>query len=455
MTTGSLRARVTLVTLGLLVVVLSVVVTVVTLAYRSSLQRDLRRHLTAAGTAVRRAGSGKAAKDLTRGLALEGIATTIGEVSQPLPPGKGLPGQRRAPVKPGTSVSSKGSLLVLDEVLPDGTRVTFAASNGPIARAVRRLLVIEVAVALAALALAALLVLRGMKTALRPLSEVIDTAASIAAGDRRLRLRPTRTDTELGSMALAFDRMVDALETAVNRANDAETAMQRFLADASHELRTPVAAMQASVESLLREQPERPRRDEVEAALARNTARLGRLIDDLLSLARLEGTDVLREQEVDLAELVQVAVDEARLRHTGSTIRLDTKEAQVRGDASGLQRVVSNLLDNALAAAPQAGQIDISAKRHGEVVEVRIVDDGPGIPDTERERVFERFIRLDQTQTGTGLGLAIARRIARQHGGDLTCDPRPSGASFTLRLPAADAASMRGGHSTNPGDTVA
>lgn len=439
MTTGSLRTRVTLVTLALLVVVLTVVVTAVTLAYRSSLQRDLHHHLTAAGAAVRHAGSGGAAKELVRGLALEGIATTIGEANQQLPAGKELPGQRRRPVKPGTSISSHGSLLVLDEVLPDGTRVTFAASNTPIAHAVKRLLMIELAVALAALALAALLLLRGTKTALRPLSQVIETASRISAGDRRLRLRPTRTDTELGSMAAAFDRMVDALDSAVNRAHDAETAMRRFLADASHELRTPVAALQASVESLLREQPERPRRDELEATLARNTARLGRLIDDLLSLARLEGTDQPDDQTVDLAELLQTAVDEARLRHTGPTIRLHTLEAHVRGDAPGLQRVISNVLENALAAAPETGQIGISASRHGEAVEVRIVDNGPSIPKAERERIFERFVRLDNTHTGTGLGLAIARRIARQHGGELTCDPVPHGASFTLRLPAADA----------------
>jgi two-component system OmpR family sensor kinase len=437
MKTGSLRARVTLVTLSLLVVVLVVVVTAVTVAYRSSLENDLRHHLSAAGTTVRRAGSANGAKQLVGGLALEGIATNIERAGQPLPAGKGRPGQL-SPIKPGTSITSTGSLLVLDEVLPDGTRVTFTASNAPIDHAVTRLLVVEIVVALAALALAMLLVLRGTRRALQPLSQVIETASRIAAGDRRLRLRPTRPETELGSMATAFDRMVDALEEAATSAQHAESAMRRFLADASHELRTPVAALQASAESLLREQPERPRRDELEAALARQASRLGRLIDDLLSLARLEGADHPHEETVDLAALLRTAVEEARLRPTAATIRLTAQEMQVRGDANGLLRVVRNLLENALAAAPANGQIEVTAERQGTNVEVRVIDDGPGIRSADRERIFERFVRLNQREsTGTGLGLAIARQIARQHHGELTSDSIPSGASFTLRLPAS------------------
>ncbi len=240
MSTGSLRARVTLFTVSLLVAVLVVVVTAVTLAYRSSLQNDLRSRLNAAGTAVRQAGTGQAAKVLVQGLALEGIATEIHSGAPPVPAGKGQPGQK-APIKPGTSITSRGSLLVLEETLPDGTRVTFSSSSAQITDSVLRLLVVELIVALAALALAVVVLLRGTRSALRPLTQVNETATRIAAGDRELRLRPGRTDTELGSMAAAFDEMVDALEAALEKAEDAETAMRRFLADASHELRTPVA----------------------------------------------------------------------------------------------------------------------------------------------------------------------------------------------------------------------
>jgi two-component system, OmpR family, sensor kinase len=341
------------------------------------------------------------------------------------------------PVKPGNSITSRGSLLLLDETLPDGTRVTFSSSSAQITRSVLRLLFVELVAALAALAVSVVLVLRGTRSALRPLAEVNETATRIAAGDRALRLRPERTDTELGSMAAAFDQMVDALDAALEHAESAETAMRRFLADASHELRTPVASLQASAETLLREQPDRPQKDELEAALARQAARLGRLIDDLLSLARLEDADGLPDESVDLDELARAAVAEARQRAPELRIDLDAHDARTRGDAGGLQRALRNLLDNAVTAAAPDGHVDVAVRAGADDAEITVSDDGPGIPETDRERIFERFVRLDQARPGgSGLGLAIAQRIARRHGGDLTCDRVPSGSSFTLRLPA-------------------
>jgi two-component system, OmpR family, sensor kinase len=434
MKTGSLRARVAVVILSLLALVLAAVVAATTLAYRSKLDGDLRGRLTAAGTAVERAGSGNAAKQLEQGLALEGIATQIASAEQPLPAGKGAPGT--APLKTGSSIRSEGSLLVLREVLADGTLVTFSASNRNVARAVRSLLLVELLVALGALALAALLVLRGTRMALRPLGQVVETATQIAGGDRELRLRPSRTDTELGGFAAAFDRMVDALEAAVAEARARDEATRRFLADASHELRTPIAALQASAETLLREQPERPDRDRLEAAVARDAARLGRLVDDLLGLARLEAKPP--REPVDLDAVARAAVEEAGERAPAARLTLELGGGTtVRGDAESLGRVLRNLLDNALAANPTAGEVRVRVQRRNGHVEARVADDGPGVPESERERIFERFARLDATAPGSGLGLAIARRIARQHGGDLTCDAVESGGSFTLRLPLA------------------
>jgi signal transduction histidine kinase len=448
MNTGSLRARVTVVMLSVLALVLVAVIGVVTLAYRSSLQRDLRHRLTAAGTAVLRADSPKAANELARGLALEGIATNIHAARPALvPAGKGPAGQS-APIKAGMSTSSSGSLQVVEDVLADGTRVTFSASNASIAHTVTRLFVVELVVGVAALALATLLVRRATKAALRPLSEVIETASLIADGHTELRLRPTRRDTELGTMATVFDQMVDSLETAASNAQRSEEGMRQFLTDASHELRTPVAALQANTERLLREQPDRPQRDELEASIARNASRLGRLVGDLLSLARLEAADHVPDDTVDLAELTRAAVEEARLRLTGPTIELELQPTRVHGDATGLGQVIRNLLDNALAVLPPSGHIEVTTKRCGDRCELRVADNGPGIPHADRERIFERFVQLNTTRReGTGLGLAIARRIARQHHGDLTCDPLPQGASFTLSLPApetTDSAHTRG-----------
>jgi two-component system OmpR family sensor kinase len=428
MKTGSLRARVILTTLALLTIVLAAVVTATTLAYRAKLNGDLHNRLTNAAAAVERTGSAANAKPLVAGLALEGIATRF------KPPTKTGP-TAPAHTKTGSTIQTRGSLLVVDETLPDGIRVSFSASRASINHAVTNLLLVELLVAAGALVLATLLVLRGTRTALRPLSAVIVTATRIAHGDSQLRLNPSRTDTELGSLAAAFDQMVDALEEAIEEARASDAATRRFLADASHELRTPIAALQASVETLLREQPERPERDCLEAAVARDSERLGRLVDDLLGLARLEAQPP--RTPIDLATIALPLVDDARERAPLAAITLSTENATtVRADRDALERVLRNLIDNALAAIQPAGRIDVQLRRRDGYVEALVADDGPGVPEHERQRIFERFVRLDPNKPGHGLGLAIARRIAQQHDGDLTCDPTPTGARFILRIPA-------------------
>ena len=403
MKTGSLRARVILTTLALLTIVLASVVTAVTLAYRAKLDGDLHSRLAKAGAAVERAGSAGAAKRLLPGLALEGIAIRI----KP-PAATGAPAT--ALTKTGSTIQTHGSLLVLEDVLPDRTQVSFSASRASIDRAVTSLLLVELLVAGSALALATFLVLHGTRTALRPLSAVIETATRIAHGDSKLRLKPSRTDTELGSLAQAFDQMLDALEAAIEEARASDAATRRFLADASHELRTPIAALQASVETLLREQPERPERDRLEGHPTRTT--------------------------VDLATIARPLVEDAHTRAPHATITLNADhDATVRGDPDGLERVLRNLIDNALAAIQPTGRIDVQLRRLNGYVQAHVVDDGPGVPEHQRQRIFQRFVRLDLSKPGHGLGLAIARRIAQQHHGDLTCDPTPNGASFTLRVP--------------------
>lgn len=427
MKTGSIRTRVAVTTLAVLAIVLAAVVTAVTLAYRAKLNSDLNNRLTAAGVVVERAGSAGAAKTLLPGLALEGIATRFSG-SRAAPP-------TRKQAESSPMIQTRGSLLTLDESLADGTHVSFSASRASIDHAVTNLLLVELLVAAAALAIATLLVVTGTRAALRPLSEVIETAARIARGDFNARLEPSRGDTELGSLAVAFDRMVDALETAVEEARASDAATRRFLADASHELRNPIAALQASIETLLREQPERPERDRLEAAAARDSERLGRLVDDLLGLARLEARPV--RAGVDLVTIMRALVDDARKRAPDAeiTLRADADTA-VSGDSDALERVLRNLVDNALAAIESTGHIEVGIRRVDGYVEASVTDDGPGVPEHERQRVFERFVRLDPNKPGHGLGLAIARRVARQHDGDLTCDEIPNGASFTLRLPS-------------------
>ena len=139
-----------------------------------------------------------------------------------------------------------------------------------------------------------------------------------------------------------------------------------------------------------------------------------------------------------LKVLASTAVEEARSRAGAVHVTLSVEgDTTIEGDAEALTRVLRNLLDNALAATQPEGAIHVRVEQTNEHVEAQVADNGPGIPDHDRDRIFERFVRLDSSLPGSGLGLAIARRIARQHGGDLTCDPAIAGATFTLRLPTS------------------
>ena len=278
---------------------------------------------------------------------------------------------------------------------PSGDVATLSASRASVDRAVRQLVVIEIAVALAAVAIAALLLLRGLRSALRPLAHVGAVAARIAGGAHDERLRPDRPETELGRMAAAFDHMVDELEESIARARRSESAMRRFLADASHELRTPIAALQATAETLLREQPDRPERDGLEARLAGDAARLGRLVADLLDLARLEANEQLLREPVDVGTVAARAVAEAAGHLPATAVEVDSDDgATVLGDADALARALRNLVDNAIAAAGESGHVWVLVERDGADVLASVEDDGPGVAVTERERIFEGFVRL-------------------------------------------------------------
>jgi signal transduction histidine kinase len=262
---------------------------------------------------------------------------------------------------------------------------------------------------------------------------------SRAGIDRQVRsLEVTEAIGGVVALALlaALARVLVLLDRAVSEARASEAAMRTFLADASHELRTPVAALQATAERLLRDQPARPARDAIEAQLARDSGRLGRLIDDLLNLARLDARERPHRQPVDLADLASAAVAATRTTDPAARIELLTNgPAPATGDRDALLRAARNLLDNALAVADMV-VVEVTQTANGPTISV--TDNGPGVPADQRERIFEPFFRLPRSpRGGTGLGLAIARRTIESHGGTITCDASPTGgARFTLRLPA-------------------
>jgi signal transduction histidine kinase len=215
------------------------------------------------------------------------------------------------------------------------------------------------------------------------------------------------------------------------------------MADASHELRTPISIMRTAADVTLSQ----PTRDEGEyrealAAVAQQASRLTRLVDDMLVLARADGGGYpMVIGSVDLAALVNECVRElaARAEEKAITVATSLEPATVKGDEALLRRMFSNLLGNALMYTPRGGAVQVSLVRDGDGVVLRVADTGPGIPPEDRERVFERFVRLDPARGagGAGLGLAIARWVAEAHGGGVRIVSSGSGGStFAANLPA-------------------
>jgi two-component system, OmpR family, sensor kinase len=431
--TPSLRLRVVVAVLGLLAAVLLGLGLLVNAVLAARLHADLRDRLVErAGFARLLAAQALPDQQLADRLTGQGITAVVRDRgtevygrSFPDRPRPGRPGPR--PPAPATPVEVTDTEAGLTAELPlDPGTLTLTASDAEIGRTLAQLRAVELAAGAGTVVVTALLLTRVVAGALAPLSRMAAVAGRIAAGSRGERLRPTRPTTDLGRTAVAFDGMVGALEAS-------ELRMRGFLADASHDLRTPVAGLSAAAESLLRDDPDRAERERRLVAMVREAHRAGRLVDDLLLMARLDGPDPaaqLRRGPVDLAALARDVAAAQRL-HGGDVAAVAAGPVPVVGDAQQLTRVLANLADNARRAGTR---VRISAGRRAGTGYVEVTDDGPGVPPAERERVFDRF-RGDPG--GNGLGLSIARALARAHGGDLTCEDAPAGARFVLRLPAA------------------
>ncbi|MFI0926855.1 sensor histidine kinase [Streptomyces sp. NPDC021012] len=283
--------------------------------------------------------------------------------------------------------------------------------------------------------------------ALAPVAAIRSEVEAISAAElhRRVPLPPGRD--EIAGLATTMNHMLDRLERA-------QKAQRRFISDASHELRSPVASIRQHAEVALAH-PDRLADRAAGERLARTVLaedlRIQRLVDDLLLLARAD-EDALRPRlrPVDLDDLV---LDEARrLREAAPGLRIGTagvSAARRRADPRGLGRVVRNLGDNAARHARSEIAFDLAERSDGRVV-LGVEDDGPGVPPTDRERVFERFVRLDEARSrpaadgddaglaaGSGLGLAIVAELVAAHGGTATVtDGRLGGARFEVVLPA-------------------
>jgi len=245
-----------------------------------------------------------------------------------------------------------------------------------------------------------------------------------------------------GLVCLCLFVIIGALAIIEARAlRRAEERMRRFLADASHELRTPIAGIQASAETLLRTSPDPATREKLVLQILRQGHRAGRLIDDLLAITRLEQGVPLDRKRFDLAPLTAAAVESTRELAPAVSIQLHVpSQVYLHGDPERIRQVLDNLMSNARHATPEGGQITVRVTDRAAGIQVEVTDTGPGVPPPDRERIFERFTRLNDTYPpgtgGNGLGLAIARSIATAHSGTLTCDaPNEKGARFQLWLP--------------------
>jgi two-component system OmpR family sensor kinase len=295
-------------------------------------------------------------------------------------------------------------------------------------------------VVLGLLAIVALVVLT---RSLRPLRQIATTADAIAAGNlgARVPLAPKRS--EIGRVATALNRMLGENEAAFAQRDATEERLRQFLADASHELRTPLTSIRGYAELFRRGADERPEDlATVMRAIEDEAARMSRLVEDLLLLARLDDARPLERSPVALDDLVERAIEAARVAEPDRLIQFEFAERPltVEGDAGRLRQVIDNLLANVRRHTPAEASAYVSLRRAEDQVVLTVEDTGPGIAGADRELVFGRFARPDAArgeQGGAGLGLAIVRSIVTAHGGTITIrSARPHGAVFEVRVPA-------------------
>jgi signal transduction histidine kinase len=282
---------------------------------------------------------------------------------------------------------------------------------------------------------------RGMT---QPLRDMAQAAKRMETGDYSARVH-TRSRDEVGQLADAFNKMSAELE-------GVERLRRDLVANVSHELKTPITAIRAHLENLL-DGVEQPNPETLQVMLSQSV-RLGRLVDQLLDLSRLESGDVpLDRERVSLAPLVHLVLSEIDVARADRGVEITSDVPAdlpaAWADRERVHQVLFNLVDNAVRYTPAGGAVTVSAHRRNGSVEVEVHDTGVGIPAEHLPKLFERFYRVDTSRSrgdegGTGIGLAIARSVVEAHGGHIHADSEPgSGSTFTFELPAATAGDRR------------
>jgi two-component system, OmpR family, sensor kinase len=328
--------------------------------------------------------------------------------------------------------------------LPGGRQIIVATSLHDTIDTLHKLLVIEIAVTAAALAVAVGLGWWLVRVGLAPLAAVEQTAVAIADGQLDRRVPGDNAATEVGQVARALNIMLARIQGAFAERDATEARLRRFVADASHDLRTPLAAVSAYAEMFERGASERP--DDlarVMAGIRSESARMGQLVEDLLLLARLDDGRPAEYRPVELVGLTAEAVATATAVGPAWPVHLHAdRPVEVIGDSARLRQVVDNLLANVRAHTPAGTTAEVSVTLDGTDVVIEVTDNGPGLTTEQAANVFERFYRADPSRSrqrgGAGLGLSIVAAIIGAHGGRVSATARPGGgAAFMVRLPAA------------------
>jgi len=262
---------------------------------------------------------------------------------------------------------------------------------------------------------------------LRPVEAIRAQVAGMSGRDLSRRVPVPEARDEVTRLAVTMNAMLDRFESA-------QRAQRQFVADASHELRSPIATLKASAEVSATHPDQTDHPLLIEGFLA-ETQRLDRLVNDLLLLARVDERGLRPDRrEVDLDDLLDA--ERARVRARGLDVQMRISAVRALGDPHQLAQAVRNLVDNAMTHA--ASTVNFSLRRDGLMAIIEIGDDGPGIAAADRERIFDRFVRLDESrergQGGAGLGLAIVREIVAAHGGEVSVVATTTGVGATFRI---------------------
>jgi two-component system OmpR family sensor kinase len=268
---------------------------------------------------------------------------------------------------------------------------------------------------------------------------MVETSSAIAEGDLTRRVPSSKEATaEVEQLRLALNSMLHQVESAYRTRERSAAQLRRFVADASHELRTPLSAIRGYLQlydkGMLREPAERKR---AWGRVLAESDRMGRLVDELLTLARLDQRPELRLRPVDIAGLVRDAADDLRVQQPGRPVTVHADGALlVRADESGLRQILGNLLANVRVHTPADVPVRLAVERSDGVVRLHVEDRGPGLAAEDAARVFDRFFRAGGG-AGSGLGLAIVQSAARSAGGEVTVRTAPGeGLAVTVTLPA-------------------